>query len=512
MSKEVTEALEAMKTELTEHLNEKMTSLNEETKTQFKEELDNAISNSETIKEFGERFDKLSDGADELAKEHTKQIKELQERKYHNSDDRITLIGDSVYAGMDMLEARYLNIAHQLKRDGIAANYENALVKTGEGLNKDNIEAHFAMLTQRIGREDVILNALRDAALGRIEYPFEERYNATTSTGEAANFIDSVMEATLWADIILEPMVASRLRQVVMSTKTHELPSWDYAIYSQMRGVVDEAEEYPVADALSRKDEITAAELAVYFQLTQTAIEDSVPNLQTEVRNAAVMGANLMIDSAVINGDTNAVESIADPTPPGQNINNQGGTGASVVNLVNRQFDGLRKHALSSAARQVNGGGNAPTTDDIKDMRKILHDAGVAPEGHFFVTDAGQYMELMDIERFARYDQAAQLATVLSGRLERIGQAPVVVSSVFPNAVHATGAVSKGGANTSGSVLVVAPALVAFGMRVMPQVLTKAEINPVRMDITVRARCGVAFRGGLGNSNQSVAILRNVPA
>ena len=122
-------------------------------------------------------------------------------------------------------------------------------------IDKDTVEAHFDAMDKRLRESkrsladglDTILKAKRDHALGRTtKNPFGDSgleippnaYNVqslvagTTSSG--AEFIQPLLEAELWMDVILEPTLLSVIPQMPMSTKTHYNPRWGDAIYDTL--------------------------------------------------------------------------------------------------------------------------------------------------------------------------------------------------------------------------------------------------------------------------------------
>ena len=490
------------------------------------------VFNGETPADIGEQFAKFQKNTEQALTEMAAKQERQRADAWRNSAERIRFqSGAFDGVGIELLEPLAFT-SRQLREAGKNAADDASIAQGLKHVNenpREIVEAHFAALREKVGKNSII-QALENAALGRERNPFEPggvlnaaggrfilQANEITST-EAAAAIQPTLDATLWADMMLEAGVSMRIPQQPMPTQQHSVPNFDDVLIDALndgtsmaiaRGELDPQQNQ---ETTLRRTTFNARTITLATALTQTAMEDTPIGMAMEVRDRMIEAGAYGLENFVINSDPTAGATAANGSSG--NIN----ASAAANTLTRLGATGLRAFCIADASRQRDAGGDALTNADIQAARGILIDVATVPGNYFYAMPASTYFAAQAVDEFARYDAAAQVAALLTGRLTLPGMgSPVVVSPGMAQRVTASGRKSgTANNNTLGHMLLVVPSQWRLGVRV-PFRLYSAEgvldhnINPMGMNFLLRGRFDITVRNQTEvHHTRPAALIRNI--
>ena len=300
------------------------------------------------------------------------------------------------------------------------------------------------------GDRDAVIDALRDYHLGRTtDRPvvtttaakFGTEMQASLNrfgTNQGADFTEDVLATTIWQDVRLEAAVMRRIPTVPMRQNVVDVPYWTGSAYTGA-GVPQIAAPATLAELSASPDhalateqtKLTAGEMRAFTQISRIIEEDSVVPAIAEVRGVLVDTIAHAMDDVIINGDGDATAGNAAGSVG--NINAVGTSSpppaTSPTRLVST-LAGLRRICIAGTSGTTRDGAGNPVSADILNLlRGDLQRAGVNPLNHFFIVPPGQYYRLLNINEFQVWMNAATAASVLTGTVDTVGRAPVVLSA-----------------------------------------------------------------------------------
>ena len=474
--------------------------------------------------EFDERIEKITAGAAKALQEAKVEMDAKGARRWANSSDRARFEGgeyDGV--GLEYLEA--MSFAHADRGQDFKSIADG--LKTLTDKPRDRAEAHFDALKQKLAaqfgpRHNPVLQRMEDEALGRQSAPWqrEGRVNLfggpfirqadeITSNPQAAATIQPILDSTLWTDMMLtEFAMLPRIPQYPMPTQQTLVPNFDDVIEDFLNRTNAQTVQQSEVDAQDntpttlRQTQLNAVTLQRAMAISQQAREDSVINLAMEIRDRMVIGGSRGLDNFMINSDPTAAATAADGSSGNINASAAAGSVTRIPfpNPPGGGTTGMRAWCIADADRQVDAGGNAIDTDDLRGARKILRFAAVDPMNFFYVCGTHAYYAAQVTEEFRTYDNAAMTASILTGAWRPPGGSPVVLTPAIAEEVTASGRESGTAANnTLGQMLVVNASMWRLGVRIPFRMYSADgvldhQINPLGLNFLLRGRFAFTVR------------------
>ena len=538
----LTQVLEPVK----EWVHQNVSADNPEIAAMIKQGVEDTIRNAggASIAELGEKLDTVITNSNEAMEQMKKDMDARLSQRFANTDDRLRIQGGA-YSGMPIENLGIMQAIAQYKaNEGVDKQNEldavnQSVASTLKNLTRDDVEAHFDAMKQRQGyRTDASLQAIENGMFGRVgakRLPtFDEETGArqllvtqaqtspgpgalpppgTTAVGSAVGeLMAPTLDAMLWQDIMMGLDLVQRIPQVAMPSASHYMPSMDDTLMQALGFAVGGTGTYTGSataqtasvadqDAEFHRVRLQARTIMLAASLSQDAIEDSVINLASEIRNTMVRAGQIGLENFVLNSDSQTSAA---------NINANGSSNG-VVNRLGS--DGLRKYAqiTGGADTRIDANNAAPDARTPTNLRARLREGGLNANDFFYAMNYREYYQLLAITEFARYDSVANLGTYITGRMDRLMATPVVVCHSFPEATTAAG-VSGG---DRGSILAVLPQLWRLGVYVPFQLMSalgqggtvgapaRSSINPPGMNFLLRGRYAIQHRSTEAENNFS---------
>jgi len=404
----------------------------------------------------------LSGGSEQLTLERGALRLDMPEDVHKRQRDyfNIAVLRWDELAGLSHLgaqQARALGITERVQRMGSSSNSEKLrdVVTRFQTLNDELLVLDTLMCPQESRKPDLnarlqrmgnykrwpeytrVVNELCDAM------KVERSFNETTSTS-GLNWVPVILSSQLMDLVQVWGKVAPLFTPVTMTSKTLDWPvlGSDLTAFLMPEAILDGTDAPITAStATTNKVTFTAQKMGVRTFASSELIEDSiVPMISFIIGNAAKVLAR-GIEDAIINGEFNAA------TMDGATFNPLSG--------VRRAWDGLRKHALTTASypAKLDMGAAAITEAKMLDLQFNMGAWGASPAPLAWITGFHGLKSIMKLASVLTLEKFGTAATILSGQVANIFGSPVILSE-FVTEKDATGVHNATPANNiKGSVL-----------------------------------------------------------
>lgn len=269
---------------------------------------------------------------------------------------------------------------------------------------------------------------------------------AMTSTGSATGdeLVGEAFAREVWDDMHLAAKVAPLFVQIPMPAEKYTIPlelgdlTWRKGSQNTATAATDLATKKVTLDA---SDTEQVGETDYSYNLD----EDSLVPILPEIKKTFARGAAENLDHILLNGDTTDAAT--------GNINLDDADPDSDEEFL--VFDGLRHLALVDNSGQAVNVAAAPSVTMFVNMAKNLGKYFTSPDRCAWIMDVQSYLSCIGIDEFLTVDKVGQRATLLSGQVASVFNAPVVISGQM-GLTEADGKISDtAGNNTLGQALLV---------------------------------------------------------
>lgn len=344
---------------------------------------------------------KMQKDSRELERYHSPQVTEKLKRFQQLQDD-VYIVGQILF--------------HQARKEGNARSIHDTYRRMGL----------FKEMNRRLNADEDLRKALTIAG-----------------SGTGAEWIPTGFSNQLWEKIRLQLRIAELFGQINMPTSPFTLPVQAGA-----------ATGYLIAEASSTddSDKITAStpgtgnwtfnakKIAGRVLVSEEATEDMIIDVLNFIERELTVSIAEAVESAILNGDESVTHQDSDTT---------------AATDADKAWEGLRYFALNNAGTATLDLSNAaPALDDVRDLRKLMGNAGINPMRLALITGLAGYIQFLKIAEVLTLDKYGPQATVLTGELARIDGIPIIVSEFQREDLNASGVYDGVTTNRGGFLLV----------------------------------------------------------
>jgi len=201
-------------------------------------------------------------------------------------------------------------------------------------------------------------------------------------------------------------------------------------------------------DDVASQISVTAKSFGARISVDEDASADAIVAGLDFVRNSLSDALSAAIEDCILSGDETAahldLNTVA--SPRAFNPASRWNAGHGAINDHRRAFDGLRSLANDASTTRD---AVAMTYADIMATRGQMSGAhGVSDKVAMIVSPEVMVMHLLGLDQVATIDKIGDRATVNTGSLAMLAGAPIVVSSLMPSNLAATGYYTGSGTRT----------------------------------------------------------------
>jgi len=284
--------------------------------------------------------------------------------------------------------------------------------------------------------------------------PVDVRRAFSDSSGIGAEWIPDLVLPELAKKLYVGGAVESLFSTINLQTKELRLP----VLNTQVRPYYKNGATWgtiTAQDDVTSQISVTARSFGSRISVDEDASADAVTAGLDFVRNSLSDALSHAVEGCILNGDETPAHLDLNTTGSPRAFNpasRWNATGIGAADDHRRAFDGLRSRANDASSTRD---ANAMTYADIMATRGQLSGAhGVSDKLAMIVSPEVMVMHLLDLEQVATIDKIGDKATVVNGSLAMLAGAPIVVSSLMPSNLAATGFFDASTTNLTGYLFV----------------------------------------------------------
>ena len=270
--------------------------------------------------------------------------------------------------------------------------------------------------------------------------PSDVRRAFSDSAGVGAEWIPDLVLPELAKQLYVGGAVESLFPTINLQSKELRLPVLNTQVRPYYKNGATWGGAITAQDDVTSQVSVTAKSFGSRISVDEDASADAITAGLDFVRSALSDALSHAVEGCILNGDETAAHLDLNPTGAPRAFNPAGrwnATGIGDADDHRRAFDGLRSLANDASATRDAA---AMTYADIMATRGLMAGAhGISDSLAMIVSPEVMVMHLLDLEQVATIDKIGDKATVVTGSLAMLAGAPIVVSSLMPSNVNATG-------------------------------------------------------------------------
>lgn len=313
-------------------------------------------------------------------------------------------------------------------------------------------------------------------------------------------WIPTMVSDTYIDEFNLDRKVASLFTEVKMPSNPYKWPVLTNGAIARKVGEVT-ALSTPQVFKTDKTITFDAVKMTNQYALPEELSEDSAPDVIKVIRQELVEGQEKAMEIAILEGDADGTNQHYYSQLPDV----AGGTLTSAVpDSPEHNFNGIRKRLMAAAAAKVDAGGNSVTEAELSSARSKMGKFGVDPTQLVYLMGPKVYNQMLQLDDVRTLEQYGTNAPVITGELAKYEGAPVIVSEWMREDLHTTGFNTNGGANNTGSVILVNRKRWFTGTR--RPIMIKVENNRTQYDVLdLVSFCRKAFQAVLATDGSNYA-------
>lgn len=310
------------------------------------------------------------------------------------------------------------------------------------------------------------------------ELQFQLKAFGINSGDEGYEWIPTMVSDSYVDEFNLERKVSGLFMEVKMPSNPYKWPVLTNGAIARKVGEVT-ALGTPQVFKTDKTIMFDAVKLTNQYALPEELNEDSAVDQVKVIRQELIEGQEKAMEIAILEGDTAAAMHYASQLPDVAGGTTIASIAASTPEAI---FDGIRVRLLAAGASAgVNAGGNAVTEAELSQARAKMGKFGVDPSQLVVIPSPKTYNQMLQLDDVRTLEQYGNAGTVLTGELAKYEGIPVVVSEYLREDCSAGGKNTNGGANNTGTILLVNRKRWFVGTRRAIQILV--EKNRTQYDV-----------------------------